>query len=683
VESPRSYHACGDTGGQFDIQVNALTEPSVQQPRQRGGQIAVQETTADAACNALSVLDQYYRRGILKPEQFRSLKAHFTGRVLGTAEDTEELIAPHLPIAVQAAIASAHGPDPADVAGSPTTAASANASRGTAEPLVPATVQEPEQSSERTLVVGDLLRGRYRLEAVIGQGGMGTVFQAVDQQLSDLPMDLQRVAVKVLHPQITRRPHLLAKLRREFQHLLSLSHPNIVRVHEFDRDGDLSFFTMEFLQGAPLSRLLTVRNGRVVNRSHALAIIREIGAALMHAHSRGIVHGDIKPHNIFITDGGEVRVLDFGASTVASRFHDVLEGDSVQDVPVATPAFASCQVLAGQAPEPSDDLYSFACVAYMLLAGQHPFHRFVASEARKRRMNPRRPKGLSQVQWRALRAGLAWERTQRPAELRKWLDQLGVRAAAQYLPPMPALMASPPPRLGPTNRTLLIATAALLLVGGAWMSIDKQPLAEQMSMSRARVAPVLAGAGALFTRFWDEARGSIGTADSADTKSTRASAPSNAVTPSTPVAGTAPETAPSPDIMPAVPDAALIRPAPTGSTAPAEIELADDTVDVSTLEPLARVAVHRKGNLRGKVRFMWWTESGTAKAGDDFAAYGASEEQIEEGHDAVTLLIPIVTDSTRRTPKNFFVEIGSPGAGVSLSGRTRAMVIIPPASQLQ
>ena len=90
--------------------------------------------------------------------------------------------------------------------------------------------------------------------------------------------------------------------------------PNIVRVHEFDRDGGVAFFTMELLSGALLSRVLNARGAVALPRPEALAVIRDIGAALVHAHSRGVVHGDVNPQNIFITNEGDLRVLDFGAA---------------------------------------------------------------------------------------------------------------------------------------------------------------------------------------------------------------------------------------------------------------------------------------------------------------------------------------------------------------------------------
>src|ERR1700734_2994680 len=146
-------------------------------------------------------------------------------------------------------------------------------------------------------------------------------------------------------------------LQREFQHLQLLSHPNIVRVHEFDRDGDVAFFTMELLSGALLSHVLQTRNAVPLPRPYAWAVIRDVGAALAHAHSRGVIHGDINPQNIFITHDGELRVLDFSASH--SLLADRRTGESALLLrsPVATPGYASCQLLEGRPPDARDDLF--------------------------------------------------------------------------------------------------------------------------------------------------------------------------------------------------------------------------------------------------------------------------------------------------------------------------------------
>ena len=176
----------------------------------------------------------------------------------------------------------------------------------------------PRNRSNR-IEPGTVLRNRYVIEECLGKGGKGTVFKALDRYRSALPASQQYVAVKVLHQMPDSRLETLEALRRELQSAQALSHPNVVKVFDLDRDGNLDFFTMEFLEGELLSSLLLRFRSRPMPRSYAWSIIRQIAAGVQHAHERGIAHADLKPQNIMITNLGEVRILDFGASHALAR----------------------------------------------------------------------------------------------------------------------------------------------------------------------------------------------------------------------------------------------------------------------------------------------------------------------------------------------------------------------------
>ena len=140
-------------------------------------------------------------------------------------------------------------------------------------------------SSSMPVGVGRVLRDRYVLEKCLGSGGMGTVFKALDRYRADLPQANQYVAIKILHDKTEDRLELLANLRREFYCTQRLSHRNIVKVYELDRDGDVDFFTMELLEGEPLSSVTERLHPLPMPRSFAWTIIREIGSGLAHAHA--------------------------------------------------------------------------------------------------------------------------------------------------------------------------------------------------------------------------------------------------------------------------------------------------------------------------------------------------------------------------------------------------------------
>jgi hypothetical protein len=394
----------------------------------------------DGNWEVLSLLDQYYRRGRIKPEIFQTLKAHLEDSVLGGEADARAAgrapprtnTAPTTtppPVVTSAARPAASSA--ATFTARSVTASAAPVVTSVASPVVTAVAstrssrprrqfRRPPRASRKAnlpapeIAIGDVLRSRYRVLRVLGRGGMGTVFEAADEYRLDLLPTGQRIAIKVLHTAVTEREELLCELQREFQHLQSLSHPHIVRVHEFDRDGDTAFFTMELLSGALLSRVLNGRHLTILPRDQALAVIRDVGAALSHAHSRAVVHGDVNPQNIFITNEGEIRVLDFGAAHSMRRTDWTAVDESPLSTPIATPGYASCQVLEGQRPDARDDAFAFACVIYLLLSGKHPFPGCSAVEARAKRVRIRRPDGLTGSQWRVLREGLNWDRARRP-----------------------------------------------------------------------------------------------------------------------------------------------------------------------------------------------------------------------------------------------------------------------------
>jgi serine/threonine protein kinase len=560
----------------------------------------------------------------------------------------------------------------------------------------------------RELAVGDVLRGRYRIRGVLGHGGMGTVFDAIDEYRVDLPDSGQRIAIKVLHTAVSQREDLLAELQREFQNLQLLSHPNIVRVHEFDRDDDNAFFTMESLIGAHLNHVLDARNAVALPRPYALALVRDVGAALAHAHSRGVVHGDINPQNIFITNEGEVRVLDFGSSYKLQRN----TGLSLR-APVATPGYASCQLLEGQQPDARDDLFAFACLAYLLLAGQHPFPGRSSIEARARRVHPSRPSGLAGRQWRILREGLRWERDRRPADVRKWLDRFGLAGAAPRLPPLPTLMDAPSPRnYGVAPTAAVIALLVLLAAGGYWAATNYDSLARIFMPPPSPVvtqeapppsltesapappanrnsAPAIAPAPRVAAPTGGPPRTTAPTAptSTAPTAPTSTAPTSTAPTAPTSTARTAagstvpvapPPAKPGPRAAATTPAAASETSARTANAGPVRVEMAADTADVEPSDAEARVTVRRRGNVHGDASFRWWTESGTARPGRDFAPEVPRLEHIPDGRDSVSLIIPILSTPHGKS-KSFYVVIDrTDSGGASLGGRTLTMVTIQP-----
>lgn len=217
---------------------------------------------------------------------------------------------------------------------------------------------------------GHELAGRFRLLQKIGFGGMGEVYLAEDLRTE------RRCAVKFIRDVHARDAAAVARFRREVQSAGRLCHPNIVGVFDrgTTRDGR-AFYAMEFLPGLNLDQL--VRRHGPLPASRVVSILRQVCAALTHAHARGLVHGDIKPANLMLTNRGErfdvVKVIDFGL-VKSQRGNEALVDDDFPAAFVGSPLYAPPECSAGQSRvDARSDLYSLGATAYFLLTGRPVF----------------------------------------------------------------------------------------------------------------------------------------------------------------------------------------------------------------------------------------------------------------------------------------------------------------------
>lgn len=300
---------------------------------------------------------------------------------------------------------------------------------------------------ERIKGVGDTLNKRFVLEECIGFGGMGTVYKALDLRKLEASDRNPYIAIKVLNVQFRGHPKSLIALQREAKKAQALAHPNIVTVYDFDRDGSTVFLTMEYLLGKPLGQILRNKDFTGMQFREAMRVISRVARALSYAHERGFVHCDLKPANIFLTDSGEVKVIDFG---IARAFRKPTEDTEATVFDAGslgglTPAYASPEMLAHEEPDPRDDIYALACITYELLTGRHPFNRLAAGQAQHAGMKAARPKNLNSQQWRALRTALAFGRDKRTPTVERFLQEMG--------------------KAGQPVRNAVFALLALLLIG--------------------------------------------------------------------------------------------------------------------------------------------------------------------------------------------------------------------------
>ena len=270
---------------------------------------------------------------------------------------------------------------------------------------------------------GVVVKQRFLLEKLIGKGGMGLVFAAVDRRKQEANDPNPRVAFKVLNADFQRHPQSLMALQREARKAQSLAHPNVVTVFDFDRDGDAIYMTMELLKGRSLESLVREARGNGVPPKAALPIIRGIAEGLAYAHRKGIVHSDLKPGNVFIVADQTPKILDFGiARAVPNQSTDELPDEFDAGMLGAyTEAYATQEMVQGVDPHPADDMYALGIIAYELLIGEHPYQRHSAPKARQLGLKPASLKGLKRHEARALERCLSFDRKARPQNAAEFL----------------------------------------------------------------------------------------------------------------------------------------------------------------------------------------------------------------------------------------------------------------------
>lgn len=270
-------------------------------------------------------------------------------------------------------------------------------------------VTSPKNGSHEMLAPGYVLKDRFLIAQPLGRGGSGDVYRARDRLRAHANAASIEIALKVLRKDSRTDPWRLDALQQEALLTQSLSHPNIVRVYDFHKDGETRFLTMELLEGDLLKTLFSRIQPSVISRERSAKIIKGMCLGLAHAHANGFVHADFKPGNVFLTVADEPKILDFGLAPFTasgSQAGGPWSKPGNAALRAITPAYASCNRLDGGVPAFSDDVYSLSCVIYELLAGRHPYQRKSATEAGELQLKPSRIDGLTNLQWRTLASGL-------------------------------------------------------------------------------------------------------------------------------------------------------------------------------------------------------------------------------------------------------------------------------------
>ncbi len=260
-----------------------------------------------------------------------------------------------------------------------------------------------------------MLNNRYQIEGRIGSGGMAEVYRARDLTLE------RTVAIKLLREDFSQDPAFRERFRQEAKAAANLSHPNIVTVHDFGFDEKQIFIVMEYIPGTDLKTILESRGSLGVDE--ALRLIIQACAGVGYAHRAGLIHCDVKPHNMIVTPDQRLKVTDFGIARALASIHP----QEVNHVVWGSPQYFSPEQASGYPPSPASDVYGLGVVLYEMLTGRLPFIASTAAELAHmhRSVMPTPPSQINQLIPPALEQACLKVLSKEPAARYRTADQFG------------------------------------------------------------------------------------------------------------------------------------------------------------------------------------------------------------------------------------------------------------------
>jgi hypothetical protein len=571
-------------------------------------------------------------------------------------------------------------------------------------PWAEATVELPggQPEGEDTPLPERLADRGYRLRGRLGSGRLGAIYEAQDD-LSRSSGSQHFVAIQLIDDRIASRPDFAADFERGARELQSLSHPNVVKLLEFGRDGNRHYLVWELLESTSLRFVLN--ETRELPTEEVAAVLRAVGDALLYLHAKSLVHGNLTPENVLVTFGYEVKLLDIVPSGWLDNPADDL------GVPART-------------PRKRDDVFGLGCLAYEMLTGRHPYNGNTAQEAYRAGLEAAPIAKLGGRQWRALASALAVHRDDRTPNVDQFLEEFGVTQVERLkhvvasaaepeeeLParrgpePQPAPYEPPPyePRYeharghsavveraltyverrpsGILGKSVLLA-AVLVAAALAWFYQDPlrrsfdalvasiETARERQSAPSTDAAPEsmdAPGAGSPLPRtetITDQPPAQVIAPGATVPDSRRAATDAPAAPPesaATQEPAAPEETLPEPSAPAPVPQAGppdtAIAEAPIAA-GPTHFSFPQAVTSVREGDVAARIVINRSGDLSGAADVAWWTAEDSAKAEADYADLGARVERFEPGERSRVVHVPLVNDAEPEPDKSFQVFLG-------------------------
>lgn len=511
----------------------------------------------------------------------------------------------------------------------------------------------PAQRIAKAPEPGTVLADRYVLQSILGRGGMGIVYRALDRRRQEAGTSPAFVALKVLRPELQVRVKARNRLLAEAVQGQLLRHPNIVTVHDFGREGDIVFVTMEPLEGERLRSLMVRKAPAGLDRGQALSILKGIAEAVAYLHREGYVHRDLKPGNVFLTRDGQTKLLDFGLARRLPEAGGSAGDDSGEEFHARTPAYASPQVLRNGPADARDDIYALGCIAYELLAGKHPFGKLAADEAQQQKKRPAPVRRLSPRQHKTLLAALSFKAKKRP------------KNAGEFLSGMELLDASPR-RFRPGFMQGILAGIAigvlLTLVaihpdGPASRLVDKTtPAPDETVETDSDKHDISVTPSGIFSPGSDLIEQQ---AEADDEESAVEESAADIV---------------AEEIEDEVPQ--VFAPEPRPLAVPGKLSLSRSLYSTSEGSAVLIAEIVRQEGTTGRVTVRWRTVADSALGGDDFVSADWELVTLEDGQSRGRLFIPLVDDGRRESLESFYLQLADPQGGATLGDIVRARVEI-------
>jgi len=387
-----------------------------------------------------------------------------------------------------------------------------------------------------------------------------------------------------------------------------------------------------------------------VSHTDAMKVIRSCCTALDHAHSKGIVHGDLKPSNVLVLRDGAVKLIDFGSAPASSHRAEAGSHSSVG----VTPCYASREVLMGEGIEQCDDVFSLACLCYAILSGGgHPFDRKTALEAAQTHMAPIRVSSIPEKLFEVIARGLAMERASRPASVREFLHEL--RRATK---PITSAIA-PDPVAETTRRASVVSRLTF------WQRLTARQYRHALvGLSVAILGVVVPGRPLL-----------------EQAAARQPQIPDEIPTAAAPAVGSATTSEPVQDVpsLKVEPDSGVGAQVPAIPDSPGMVTFDESTVVAGSSQPLVAITLRRLLSTQGPAAVQWQLESGSAQPDLDYERIGPQIVRFFEGQSVRTVFVPLIPAGASAAPRGsrtFTVALQKLSGGPALGPVARVAVTI-------